>query len=183
MAAFPREPVTELEGTRATMSGRVTHRMLKPFVELRAGEAPNVLLMFGYSLLAMTAYNIVQPITRSRFISALGADNLPYVLLVSVFIIGLLMQGYSKLGGGGLYSRLKADLDSLNKGKANNVRPSDIVGQIAFHANIPGYTIGKIHIEEKITFVDVPEDVVDQVIKHSGNYKIGKEKFSVVKAT
>jgi len=24
--------------------------------------------------------------------------------------------------------------------------------------------------------------VVDQVIKHSGNYKIGKEKFSVVKA-
>ena len=71
----------------------------------------------------------------------------------------------------------------INKGKANNVRPSDIVGQIAFHANIPGYTIGKIHIEEKITFVDVPEDVVDQVIKHSGNYKIGKEKFSVVKAT
>ncbi len=70
----------------------------------------------------------------------------------------------------------------INKGKANNVRPSDIVGQIAFHANIPGSIIGKIRIEEKITFVDVPEDAVDQVIKHSGNYKIGKEKFSVVKA-
>ncbi len=70
----------------------------------------------------------------------------------------------------------------INKGKDNNVRPSDIVGQIAFHANIPGYTIGKIRIEEKITFVDIPEDAVDQVIKHSGNYKIGKEKFSVVKA-
>src|SRR5688572_1366201 len=41
----------------------------------------------------------------------------------------------------------------INKGKDNNVRPSDIVGQIAFHANIPGYTIGKIRIEEKITFV------------------------------
>ncbi|MCZ2122478.1 MAG: DEAD/DEAH box helicase [Anaerolineales bacterium] len=70
----------------------------------------------------------------------------------------------------------------VNKGKAHNIRPSDIVGQIAFHANIPGYTIGKIRIEEKHSFVDVPADVVDQVIKHSGNYKIGKEKFSVVKA-
>ncbi|MFN8413291.1 MAG: DbpA RNA binding domain-containing protein [Anaerolineales bacterium] len=70
----------------------------------------------------------------------------------------------------------------VNKGKMHNVRPSDIVGQIAFHANIPGYTIGKIRIEEKHTFVDVPEEAVDQVIKHSGNYKIGKEKFSVVKA-
>jgi ATP-dependent RNA helicase DeaD len=70
----------------------------------------------------------------------------------------------------------------INKGKMHNIRPNDIVGQIAFHANIPGYTIGKIRIEDKITFVDIPEDVIAQVIKHSGNYKIGKEKFSVVMA-
>jgi ATP-dependent RNA helicase DeaD len=70
----------------------------------------------------------------------------------------------------------------INKGKAHNIRPNDIVGQIAFHANIPGYTIGKIRIEDKYSFVDVPEEFVDQVIKHSGNYKIGKEKFSVVKS-
>lgn len=69
----------------------------------------------------------------------------------------------------------------INKGKTHNIRPNDIVGQIAFHANIPGYTIGKIRIEDKYSFVDVPEEFVDQVIKHSGNYKIGKEKFSVVK--
>ncbi|HNJ12250.1 MAG TPA: DEAD/DEAH box helicase [Anaerolineales bacterium] len=69
----------------------------------------------------------------------------------------------------------------INKGKAHNIRPNDIVGQIAFHANIPGYTIGKIRIEEKVSFVDVPADAVDQVLKHSGNYKIGKEKFSVAK--
>jgi hypothetical protein len=31
--------------------------------------------------------------------------------------------------------------------------------------------------------VDIPEDVADQVMKQSGNYKIGKEKFSVVKAS
>jgi ATP-dependent RNA helicase DeaD len=70
----------------------------------------------------------------------------------------------------------------INKGKMHNIRPNDIVGQIAFHANIPGYVIGKIRIEDKITFVDIPEDVIAQVIKHSGNYKIGKDKFSVVKA-
>ena len=70
----------------------------------------------------------------------------------------------------------------LNKGKAHGVRPSDIVGTIAFHANIPGYTIGKIRIEDKVTFVDVPEDAVEQVLKQNGNYRIGKEKFALTKA-
>jgi len=69
----------------------------------------------------------------------------------------------------------------INKGKIHNIRPNDVVGQIAFHANIPGYTIGKIRIEDKFSFVDIPENVVDQVVKQSGNYKIGKENFSVVK--
>jgi ATP-dependent RNA helicase DeaD len=70
----------------------------------------------------------------------------------------------------------------LNKGKVHGIRPNDIVGTIAFHANIPGYTIGKIRIEDKYTFVDIPEDLVDQVMKHNGNYRIGKEKFSLAKA-
>ena len=70
----------------------------------------------------------------------------------------------------------------LNKGKTQGIRPNDIVGTIAFHANIPGYVIGKIRIEDKFTFVDVPEDVVDQVLKQNGNYRIGKEKFSLAKA-
>jgi len=70
----------------------------------------------------------------------------------------------------------------LNKGKAHDIRPNDIVGTIAFHANIPGYTIGKIRIEEKHSFVDIPEEIVEQVLKQSGNYRVGKEKFSLVKA-
>jgi ATP-dependent RNA helicase DeaD len=70
----------------------------------------------------------------------------------------------------------------LNKGKEHGIRPSDIVGTIAFHANIPGYTIGKIRIDDKFTFVDVPEDVVEQVLKQSGNYRIGKEKVALTKA-
>jgi AAA family ATP:ADP antiporter len=73
-------------------------RVLSPIVELRRDETTGALMMFGYSFLAMTAYNIVQPITRSRFISSLGSENIPYVLLVSAFIVGVIMQGYSRLG-------------------------------------------------------------------------------------
>lgn len=84
MAAAGREPLST--------------RLLAPIVNVREGESLGAFMMFAYSFLAMTAYNIVQPIVRSRFITALGSDNLPYVLLVSVFIIGALMQGYSRLG-------------------------------------------------------------------------------------
>ncbi|MBV6449655.1 MAG: ATP-dependent RNA helicase DeaD [Anaerolineales bacterium] len=70
----------------------------------------------------------------------------------------------------------------LNKGKSSGIRPNDIVGTIAFHANIPGYTIGKIRIEDKFTFVDIPEDLVEQVLKHNGNYRLGKEKLTLTKA-
>ena len=70
----------------------------------------------------------------------------------------------------------------MNLGKTNGVRPNDIVGTIAYHANIPGYTIGKIRIEDKMTFVDIPENLLDQVMNHNGNYRIGKDKFSLAKA-
>ena len=56
-------------------------RLFGKVVTLREGEAATALLMFAYSFLAMTAYNIVSPITQSKFISDLGADNLPYVEL------------------------------------------------------------------------------------------------------
>ena len=70
----------------------------------------------------------------------------------------------------------------INKGRSSGIRPNDIVGTIAFHANIPGYTIGKIRIEDTFTFVDIPEDLIDQVMKQNGNYRIGKDKFSLAKA-
>ena len=54
-------------------------RLLRPIVQLREGESTTALLMFLYSFLAMTSYNIIKPITRSEFIASLGADNLPYV--------------------------------------------------------------------------------------------------------
>jgi len=70
----------------------------------------------------------------------------------------------------------------LNKGKEHGVRPNDIVGTIAHHADIPGSSIGKIRIEEKITYVDVPENLIEKILKHNGNYRIGKDKFNLAKA-
>jgi AAA family ATP:ADP antiporter len=74
-------------------------RLLKPLVELREHETVTAALMFAYSFLAMTAYNIIKPATRSTFISGLGADNLPWVQLVAGILIGFIMQGYSRVIG------------------------------------------------------------------------------------
>ena len=61
----------------------IVRRLFQPIVELRDGESTTAFLMFAYSFLAMTAYNIVRPITRSKFIADLGADNLPWVQLAA----------------------------------------------------------------------------------------------------
>ena len=74
-------------------------RLFGKLVTLREGEAATALLMFAYSFLAMTAYNILKPITRSKFITALGADNLPYVQLAAGVLIGVLMQLYGQAAG------------------------------------------------------------------------------------
>jgi ATP-dependent RNA helicase DeaD len=70
----------------------------------------------------------------------------------------------------------------LNKGKESGIRPNDIVGSIARHAEIPGSVIGKIRIEDKYSYVDIPDELVEQVLKHNGNYRLGKEKFTLVKS-
>jgi ATP:ADP antiporter, AAA family len=77
-------------------TGSITSRLLRPLAEVRPSETTTALLMFAYSFLAMTSYNIIQPITRSRFISDLGAENIPYVQFVAGLLIGIIMQGYVK---------------------------------------------------------------------------------------
>jgi predicted nucleic acid-binding protein len=52
-------------------------------------------------------------------------------------ILGVSRLGYSKLGDGGLYGRLKTDLDALNKAKANNAQDA-LIAEVAI-AN--GYTL------------------------------------------
>ncbi|MBI1855518.1 MAG: DEAD/DEAH box helicase [Chloroflexi bacterium] len=70
----------------------------------------------------------------------------------------------------------------ITKGKEHGVRPNDVVGTIAFQADIPGATIGKIRIEDKFTYVDVPEQFHEKIMLHNGNYRIGKHKVALEKA-
>ncbi|HEX2343333.1 MAG TPA: Npt1/Npt2 family nucleotide transporter [Vicinamibacterales bacterium] len=79
------------------MHQTLTQRLLAPLVDIRRHEIRSALLMFVYAFLLMTSYNIVQPLTRSKLISDLGAVNIPYVVFVSSLIVGLLMVGYVRL--------------------------------------------------------------------------------------
>lgn len=57
-------------------------------------------------------------------------------------------------------------------GKSNGVRPGDVVYKIASNAQIPGHVIGQIDIQNNKTFVDVPEEHVDAVLKNGKNATI-----------
>jgi len=70
---------------------------------------------------------------------------------------------------------------SMNLGRHHGIRPADVVGTIAYHADIPGYAIGKIYIEEKHTFVDVPESLVGKVLSKKVDYKFRKQPITVEK--
>ena len=72
-------------------------RVLGRVVSLREDEATVALLMFAYSFLAMTAHNILKPVTGSNFIDQLGADNQPFVQLAVGLFIGVLMHWYSNV--------------------------------------------------------------------------------------
>ncbi len=63
---------------------------------------------------------------------------------------------------------------TLSAGKAQGLCPADVVGSIAHHANIPGYSIGEISIQEKHTLVDVPQEYVAQTLAKAGKYRIRK---------
>lgn len=77
------------------MQTSLLRRLLNPIVELREAETRTAMMMFAYSFLAMTAYTTLKPVTRSQFISDLGADNLPLVQFAFGVVIGFIMQGYS----------------------------------------------------------------------------------------
>ena len=81
------------------MQGGFASRVLRTVAQVRDGEAGIALLMFAYSFLAMTSYNIIRPLTRSRFISDLGAGNLPYVLLAGAVVIAVVMHWYTAAAG------------------------------------------------------------------------------------
>jgi ATP-dependent RNA helicase DeaD len=53
----------------------------------------------------------------------------------------------------------------LDIGREDGVRPGDIVGAIANEASIPGRAIGVIELYEHFSFVEVPSNVSDKVMR------------------
>jgi ATP-dependent RNA helicase DeaD len=70
---------------------------------------------------------------------------------------------------------------SMSLGRRHGIRPSDVVGAIAFHADIPGSTIGRISIEDGHTLVDVPEALVGQVLSRE-RYSFRRQPFTLERA-
>ncbi|MGN9172307.1 DEAD/DEAH box helicase [Lachnospiraceae bacterium HCP1S3_A8] len=60
----------------------------------------------------------------------------------------------------------------INIGKNQNVRPGDILGAIAGESGIPGRMVGSIDMYDKYTFVEVPEEHAESVLKAMKNAKI-----------
>ena len=70
----------------------------------------------------------------------------------------------------------------LSTGKAQGIRVNDVVRTIAQHAGIPGHSLGKISIQARHTLVDVPEELVGQVLANNGSFRIGRQVVSVERA-
>jgi ATP-dependent RNA helicase DeaD len=60
----------------------------------------------------------------------------------------------------------------LNMGHQHGVNPNEIVGLIASRADIPGRVIGKIRIQSNRSFVDVPKEMVTQILAGTRDIRI-----------
>ena len=71
---------------------------------------------------------------------------------------------------------------TLSAGRSRGVRPGDVVSTIAYHANIPGSTIGAISILNDHTLVDVPQEYVEQTLANAGKYRIRNGTVTMARA-
>lgn len=70
----------------------------------------------------------------------------------------------------------------INVGKNQKIRPKDIVGAIAGETGIPGNMIGSIDIHEKFTFVEVPKQYAQKVLKIMKKSNIKGKSINIEKA-
>jgi len=70
----------------------------------------------------------------------------------------------------------------LDVGKAQGVRPGDVVGAIAGEAGIPGRSIGAIDIHANQTFVDVQEAHAERVLHKVKHWTLRGQKVKLARA-
>lgn len=87
-------------------------------------------------------------------------------------------------GRGGRYESSREDMARLfiNIGKNQNVKPGDILGAIAGESGMPGKMVGSIDMYDKYTFVEVPRESADAVLKAMKDVKIKGKNIHMEKA-
>jgi ATP-dependent RNA helicase DeaD len=60
----------------------------------------------------------------------------------------------------------------MKMGRQHGLSPNEIVGLIASRAEIPGHVIGKISIQDSRSYVDIPEEMVPQVLARTRDARI-----------
>lgn len=63
-------------------------------------------------------------------------------------------------------------------GKSHGLNPKEILQVLTKIAKVPGPSIGNIRITKTRSFVDVPPEAVNKILKKNGSYKIGKRVFT-----
>ena len=71
----------------------------------------------------------------------------------------------------------------INVGRAQKVRPGDILGAVAGETGIPGKLIGSIDMYDKYTFVEVPREFAKDVLRAMKNAKIKGKNINIEPAT
>ena len=67
----------------------------------------------------------------------------------------------------------------INIGKRKGVSPRHILGAIMNETNIPRKTVGDIDMYDKFTFVEIPSEYVEDVVKRLNNKRIKGNKVKV----
>jgi ATP-dependent RNA helicase DeaD len=67
----------------------------------------------------------------------------------------------------------------ITLGKKDKVGPKDLLGAIAGESGIPGNAIGHIDIYDKFSFVEIPEDLAQHVMKKMKKAQIRGQKFNI----
>ena len=67
----------------------------------------------------------------------------------------------------------------ISLGREHGLRPNDVVGTLAYQADIPGKSIGKIMIQDRHTLVDVNETYAGRVLTRTEPFRIGRRSFTI----
>src|SRR5690606_1817433 len=67
----------------------------------------------------------------------------------------------------------------INLGKTSKIRPGDIVGAIAGETGVPGNSIGEIEIFDKFSFVNVPKEEADKIVRIMSQSQIKGKKVNM----